>query len=99
VRTLLLVRHAKSSWDEPGLEDRARPLARRGKRDIPRMAAHLAAKGVAPDAIVTSPARRARATARRLARGLGFHQLMFSELGPDVDEAMRVLCDDILPLL
>ncbi len=34
-----------------------------------------------------------------LARGLGFHQLMFSELGPDVDEAMRVLCDDILPLL
>lgn len=66
------MRHAKSSWDEPGLDDRERPLARRGKRDVPRIAAHLVAKGVAPDAIVASPARRARATARRLARGLGF---------------------------
>ena len=63
MKTLVLVRHAKSSWGKPGLEDRDRPLSRRGKRDAPRMGKRLAKQGVKPDLVLSSPARRALATA------------------------------------
>jgi phosphohistidine phosphatase len=63
-RTLYLIRHAKSSWDNPALRDFQRPLNQRGQNDAPRMARMLAAEGVRPDLIVTSPARRALTTAQ-----------------------------------
>lgn len=60
--TLSLLRHAKSSWDAPGLSDHERPLAPRGERDAPRMAAYMAAHFEPPALIVCSTAERARRT-------------------------------------
>lgn len=65
--TLLLMRHAKSSWDDAGCPDHARPLNERGRRDAPRMGRWLVAQGDAPARIVTSSARRARETAELVA--------------------------------
>ncbi|MHB8763516.1 MAG: SixA phosphatase family protein [Deferrisomatales bacterium] len=72
MKRLTLVRHAKSSWADGSLTDFDRPLNGRGKRDAPEIGRRLAARGVAPDAVVTSPAVRARKTARKLAAELGF---------------------------
>ena len=69
---LTLLRHAKSSWSNPGLPDHDRPLSKRGKRDAPMMGARLAARGARPSAILSSTARRALTTARRVAEALGF---------------------------
>lgn len=71
MRLLTLVRHAKSSWDDPDLSDFERPLNDRGRRDAPRMAAWTRQAVGVPDRIVTSPAVRALATARAFADGLG----------------------------
>ncbi|MFF2496495.1 SixA phosphatase family protein [Agromyces sp. NPDC058064] len=71
MKTLYLVRHAKSDWGDPMLDDHERPLNDRGLRDAPAMGHRLAERGVAPDRIVTSTAVRARSTARLLARVLG----------------------------
>ena len=56
MRTLLLLRHAKSSWDDPSLEDFDRPLAKRGRKAAPRMAHHLKKKGLIPDLVLCSTA-------------------------------------------
>lgn len=72
MRRLFLVRHAKSSWGDPTLPDRERPLNERGKRDAPKMGRRLAALGANPDVILSSPARRALKTARILAEELGY---------------------------
>lgn len=71
-RRLICVRHAKSAWDTPDLNDRQRPLNARGKRDAPEMGRRLAGRGVVPDAILSSPAERACATALAMAAELGF---------------------------
>lgn len=68
--TLVLVRHAKSDWSEPGLADHDRPLNGRGTRDAPRMAALLAQSGFRPDLILSSTAVRARMTADALSSAL-----------------------------
>lgn len=62
-RTLYLVRHAKSSWGNPGLRDHDRPLNERGLHDAPKMAQFLAEQGVQPDLLISSPAKRAISTA------------------------------------
>lgn len=71
MRTLYLVRHAKSSWGNPGLRDFDRPLNERGFQDAPKMAQLLASQGVQPDLLVTSPAKRAITTAKFFAEILG----------------------------
>lgn len=71
MKRLLLLRHAKSSWDEPDLPDRDRPLAKRGKRDAPWIAQRLRKHLRAPELIIASAARRALATARLVAQELG----------------------------
>lgn len=68
MKILHLLRHAKSSWDEPGLSDRERPLNKRGRRDAPRMGAALARR-LAPMSIAVSPARRAQLTLDGLCQG------------------------------
>lgn len=68
MKTLLLIRHAKSSWDDPGLSDFERPLNERGKRDAPLMAERLHERGIKVDAFISSPARRARKTAEHFAK-------------------------------
>ena len=60
---LLLLRHAKSDWNHPGLRDHDRPLARRGLRDAPRMGRYLGEQGLCPEVALVSTARRARETA------------------------------------
>ncbi len=62
MRRLLLMRHAKSSWDDPSLSDHDRPLAPRGLRDAPRMGRWLARNGYVPERILCSTARRALQT-------------------------------------
>ncbi len=62
---ILLLRHAKSSWDRPGLTDHDRPLAPRGERAAPAMGAHFAGAGMRVDRIISSTAARAASTARR----------------------------------
>jgi len=60
--TLLLLRHAKSSWDDPALADFERPLAKRGQKAAPRMGAEIEALGLRPDLILCSSALRTRET-------------------------------------
>ncbi|HUK90862.1 MAG TPA: histidine phosphatase family protein [Blastocatellia bacterium] len=62
MKTLLLLRHAKSDWDDQSLPDFDRPLADRGHRDAPRIGKALAKHGPAPDLIISSPALRATQT-------------------------------------
>lgn len=63
MKTLILVRHAKSDWGDPSLDDFDRPLNDRGKRDAPVMAHRLLDKKIKIDAFISSPAKRARKTA------------------------------------
>ena len=72
MKRVYLVRHAKSDWGQPGLADFDRPLNKRGKRDAPRMGKRLKSLEAIPDLIVSSPARRAIKTARKVADELGY---------------------------
>ena len=72
MKTLILIRHAKSSWDDFSQRDFDRDLNGRGRRDAPEMGRRLAARGIAPDAFVVSTACRARKTAELMATGFGF---------------------------
>ena len=101
-KTLILVRHAKSSWDHPGLPDHDRPLNPRGRRDAPRMTRRLADRGIIPQRILTSSATRALTTAQVFAEGLGLPDdavvIERSIYGADFDdvlEEVRALDDDL----
>lgn len=72
MKTLLLMRHAKSSWSEPGLEDHDRPLNKRGKLAAPEMGKLLRKQGLIPDMILCSTARRSRETAEAVAKACGY---------------------------
>src|ERR1700733_8612298 len=63
MKTLLIIRHAKSSWENAIVNDMERPLNERGRRDAPAMAQRLLQSGVRIDLFVSSPAKRARTTA------------------------------------
>ncbi len=71
MKTVLLIRHAKSSWGDFSLPDFERPLNERGKHDAPMMAKRLLDKAVKIDALVSSPAKRAKRTAQAFAEILG----------------------------
>ena len=72
MKTLTLVRHAKSSWKDSSLPDRDRPLNKRGERDAPVMAHRIADAGIRPSLIVSSPAVRAWTTAKTIANEIGY---------------------------
>ena len=72
MKTLLLLRHAKSSWKDESLDDHERPLNARGRRDAPRMGTLLANQELVPKRIVTSTAVRARTTAHAVADAAGY---------------------------
>ena len=82
-KILYLVRHAKSSWKDPSLADKERPLNKRGRRSAPDMGRRMLEQGHRPDLIISSPANRALSTAKIIAQ----------ELGCDVSE---ILTDDQL---
>ena len=71
MKTLLILRHAKSSWKHPGLADHDRPLTRRGNRDAPRIGLLLLRQALTPDLIVSSTAVRAHSTAVQVAERSG----------------------------
>ena len=70
MKTLILIRHAKSSWDDPYLDDFERPLNQRGKRDLPKMAARFRSKYVDVNYFIASPANRALTTAKAFSKGM-----------------------------
>jgi phosphohistidine phosphatase len=72
MKKLFIIRHAKSSWDNMDLRDFDRPLNERGLKDAPYMGKRLKEHGIHPDLMVSSPAVRALATCRALARELDY---------------------------
>jgi len=72
MKTLFLIRHAKSRRDDPAMPDKDRPLNDRGKRDAPKMGERLAKRDVKPNLILSSPARRALKTAEIIAKKLDY---------------------------
>jgi phosphohistidine phosphatase len=72
VKTLFLVRHAKSMRDDPSLPDRERPLDDRGRQDAPTMGKRLGKRGVKLDLLMSSPALRALTTAQLIAEEIGY---------------------------
>lgn len=72
MKRLYLIRHAKSSWKNPGLADRDRALNKRGKRDAPFMGNRLKKYNVKPDLIISSPAKRALKTAKIISKEIDF---------------------------
>ncbi len=66
MKTVILLRHAKSSWDSPASSDFQRPLNSRGIRDAPRIGAWIAEQGIKPDWVLCSAATRAQETLARL---------------------------------
>lgn len=72
MKTLYLIRHAKSSWDFPDLTDHDRPLNKRGKRDAPEMGRRLKEKQILPDSMVSSTALRAMTTCQVIANAIGY---------------------------
>ena len=83
MKTLYLVRHAKSNRDDPTLPDRERPLNDRGREDAPKAGKRLARRGAKPELIVSSPAVRALTTAQLIADEVGY-------------ERRKILADDSL---
>jgi len=82
MKTLMLLRHAKSDWDDQSLPDFDRPLANRGKRDAPRIGKAIKKRGLIPDLIVSSPAARARQTIESLVSAAEF------DVSPQFDESI-----------
>lgn len=74
MKTLFIIRHAKSSWDDPTLADIDRPLNGRGKKDAPEMGRRLKSRSVMPDLMISSTAKRARKTARKIAGEIGYEK-------------------------
>jgi phosphohistidine phosphatase len=80
MKSLLLIRHAKSSWTSDVLNDFDRPLNERGKKEAPEMANRLIKKEITIDCFVSSPARRAKKTAK----------LFIAEFGKDENEIVFI---------
>ena len=72
MKTLFIIRHAKSSWDASNVDDFERPLNDRGKRDAPRMGKRFKEKDIHPGLLLSSPATRAFSTAKRIAKVLKY---------------------------
>jgi phosphohistidine phosphatase len=96
MKTLLVMRHAKSSWREANIADHDRPLNKRGKRDAPRMGQLMREESLMPDLILTSSAKRALSTAKLAAEVVGYEgEILVSRdlyaAGPD--EIIELLCE------
>lgn len=101
MKNLLIIRHAKSSWDDAALADFDRPLNPRGKRDAPFMGGLLKVGGALPDRVVSSPAKRASKTARLIAEAVGydpdavdFRDALYLQGVPAILELVRGFDDD-----
>ena len=81
MKTIILVRHAKSSWKDPSLDDFDRPLNKRGKKNAPFMGEKLKERQIMPDIVLSSPAKRARKTAIAITKAIGYSKkkIIFDE--------------------
>ncbi len=102
MKTLILVRHAKSSWDDVNLPDFDRPLNKRGKEDAKKMAERLHKKIKKLDAIISSPAKRAKKTAESFAelfkiseQEILFNPLLYHAAGSDFFEVIGELSNKL----
>jgi phosphohistidine phosphatase len=95
MKTLFLIRHAKSSWGDTALPDKDRPLNDRGRRDAPKMGERLAKRDVKPDLILSSPAMRALKTAEIIAKKLDYRR---KDIVVD-DRFYAVAADDLLDVI
>ena len=95
MKTLFLIRHAKSSWGDTALPDKDRPLNDRGRRDAPTIGERLAKRDVKPDLILSSPAMRALKTAEIIARKLDYRR---KDIVVD-DRLYAVGADDLLDVI
>jgi phosphohistidine phosphatase len=84
LKTVYLLRHAKSSWEDPDLDDADRPLAPRGREAATRIAAHIRDRGIAPQLVICSPALRARQTLEGLGDSIGDARV---EIDPTIYDA------------
>lgn len=87
MKELLLIRHAKSSWDDFSLPDFERPLNERGKRDAPDMAERLRKQKIKIDLLISSTAKRARKTAEAFAKEFDIEPILVDELYHASDQA------------
>jgi phosphohistidine phosphatase len=100
VKRLLLIRHAKSSWDDPALSDHERPLAPRGTRAAERLRAHLEGSDLRPDLVLSSSSRRTRETLELLAPAFGnaersIEDGLYGADGTELLERLRGVPDDV----
>ncbi|ETW95286.1 MAG: hypothetical protein ETSY1_31260 [Candidatus Entotheonella factor] len=72
MKTLLVFRHAKSSWKDDALDDHDRPLSKRGNKTAPLMGEWIAKQHAVPDLILSSTAKRAKSTAKKTAKAMGY---------------------------
>lgn len=94
IKTLLILRHAKSSWEFPDLSDHDRPLNTRGKRDAPRIGKKLLKEGFIPQLVISSPTVRAYSTAEKVAKACAYNGEIIvdsSLYGSDYTEYLNVL--------
>lgn len=104
-RTLLLLRHAKSSWDDPALADFDRPLAQRGREAAPRMGRELARRSWLPDLALVSPSLRTRQTWALVAPELprtvpvAFEDAIYEAPAERILAAIRAVPDAVAALL
>lgn len=96
MRTLLLLRHAKSSWGDASLPDIARPLNERGRRAAPLIGGEMRRRGTMPDLVLSSPATRTRETLElvritaKLDSPVRFDERIYEA---SVDDLLRVIAD------
>jgi phosphohistidine phosphatase len=96
-KRLFILRHAKSSWDDPGLEDHERPLAPRGQRACKVMAEHLRTNAIEPELVLCSTARRTRETLEGVAP-TGKHVIeseLYSASTGDLVDRLHGVPDDV----
>jgi phosphohistidine phosphatase len=86
-KRLFVLRHAKSSWDDPGLDDHERPLASRGRRAVEAIASYASAHEIKPELVLCSSSRRTRETLDGIAVG-GEHQIERSLYAASTDEIL-----------
>jgi len=100
MKTLLILRHAKSGWDDPDLPDHDRPLTERGKKDAKRIGQLLLERGLVPDQVLSSTAKRARKTAGHVAKACRYAgeveqtKRLYLASPPQIMEVLREVGDE-----
>lgn len=101
MKRLFLLRHAKSSWDEPGLRDHDRPLAPRGQKATELVAGHLQRAGIRPELVLCSSARRTRETLDGIRPALGdqaevrIEADLYGASAPELVDVLRGVADEV----